>query len=74
MYINFSNGAGSWYGPEEAADALQAMHASGIAWEQVAHLMEDATREQVALNLAPCSEADFLAEYLRLASADLVIG
>lgn len=43
-------------------------------WELIVSLMDDDTREAVHADLAPCDELEFLAEYLRRASEDLVIG
>ena len=43
-------------------------------WDVVVNAMDDDTREAVAYDLAPCSNAEFLAEYLRRAADDLIIG
>lgn len=43
-------------------------------WDTVADLMDDEIRESVADDLAPCTEAEFLVEYLERANDNLVIG
>ena len=43
-------------------------------WERIVSAMDDATREAVHADIAPCSNRNFLAEYLRRATDDLVIG
>lgn len=43
-------------------------------WDVVVNAMDDDTREAVAYDLAPCSNGEFLAEYLRRAADDLIIG
>lgn len=43
-------------------------------WDAVTIMMDDELREALHDRLAPCTEHQFLAEYLRLADCDLVIG
>lgn len=43
-------------------------------WDTVAQYMDDDTREEVHAYFAPCTEEEFLTEYLRRAPEDLVIG
>ena len=43
-------------------------------WDAVANMMDDDTREAVHAELAPCTEAEFLAAYLERATDDLIIG
>lgn len=43
-------------------------------WDVAVELMDDDVREQVAYDLAPCTEIKFLREYLRRSEADLIIG
>ena len=43
-------------------------------WETVVSLMDDGIREAVADDMAPCSEEEFLKEYLARANDDLVVG
>ena len=47
---------------------------SSVDWDVIAHYMDDDTREQVAAELAPCTELAFLTRYLEIAPADLIIG
>lgn len=42
-------------------------------WEAVVNIMDDDTREAVHAELAPCSEAEFLARYLELSEEDIVL-
>ena len=43
-------------------------------WDAVVMMMDDDLREALHDRLSPCAEHQFLAEYLRLADCDLVIG
>lgn len=43
-------------------------------WDAVVMMMDDEIREAVSYSPAPCTEEEFLAEYLRRAEYDLVIG
>ena len=43
-------------------------------WDAVVMMMDDDLREALHDRLAPCTELEFLAEYLRIADYDLVIG
>lgn len=43
-------------------------------WDVIVNSMDDETREAVAADLAPCTEEEFLTEYLARANEDLVIG
>lgn len=47
---------------------------NSVAWDVIVHYMDDTTREQVANELAPCTELAFLTRYLEIAPADLIIG
>ena len=58
---------------ETAAEAMPEIMARGL-WNAMVNVMDDDTREEVAAELAPCSEEEFLERYLALAPADLVIG
>ena len=53
----------------DAADALK-------QWplDDLAQYMDDETRESVNMDIAPCTDLEFLTEYLKRAAADLVIG
>lgn len=52
-----------------AGDAVKS-----ISWDIIVNAMDDDTREQVHAELAPCTEAEFLARYLEIAPHDLIIG
>lgn len=43
-------------------------------WSVIVDMMNDEIREDVHADLAPCTEREFLAEYLRRAMDGLVIG
>lgn len=62
--ISLDNGR-TFIGPEDAI--LQE------EWAIITHYMDDATRESVHRDLAPCSPLEFLTEYLRRANCDLII-
>ena len=73
--INFSNGSSSyWFSADEAENALSFAKENGISFEAIACVMDDDLRESIHFDLAPCSEAEFLAEYLRRSDADLIVG
>lgn len=57
----------------DAHDAMSEIKEHGL-WETIAMLMDDDTREQVHMELAPCTEEEFLTRYLELAPDDLIIG
>lgn len=67
--ISLNNGATY----ETANDAMAEINERGI-WDAIVNLMDDDTREQVAYDLAPCTNEEFLARYLELAPADLIVG
>jgi hypothetical protein len=74
--INLSNGLGRDYSISEVEDALADARRmwGNNAWDTIVNMMDDETREAVADEFAPCTEADFLQEYLRRAPHDLIIG
>lgn len=73
--INFSNGSQSyWFSAEEADSAIKFADENGVTPEAIACAMDDELREAIAADFAPCTDAEFLAAYLRLASEDIVIG
>lgn len=45
-----------------------------VGMDTIAMMMDDEIREQVANNIAPCSDEEFVVEYLRRANEDLIIG
>ena len=63
--ISIDNGR-NFVEPEEALKAFDI--------DTLAHYMDDETREQVAFELAPCTELEFLTRYLEIAPDDLIIG
>ena len=56
-----------------AQEAMPAIAERGL-WDAIANVMDDDIREAVHRNLAPCTEAEFLAAYLERATDDLIIG
>lgn len=64
--INLNNGLGKDSTPEEALEQYSI--------DTLALYMDDDTRESVHNDLAPCSDLEFLIEYLKRASHDLIIG
>ena len=64
--ISIDNGA-TYITPAEALEKMNNM-------DVYANYMDDDTREQVASELAPCTDLEFLTRYLELANDDLVIG
>ena len=63
--ISIDNGH-SFISPAEAV--------AKMPWEQIVNFMDDDIRESVAADIAPCTEAEFLSEYLKRAKEDLIIG
>ena len=45
-----------------------------VGMNTIAMMMDDEIREQVANDIAPCTDEEFVAEYLRRAEEDLIIG
>ena len=73
--INFSNGSSSyWFSADEAENALAFAKENGISFDCIFNVMDDDLREAVHFDLAPCSESEFLAEYLLRSDADLIVG
>ena len=64
-HISIDNG-NSWTTPEEAIATL--------GFDVIVNYMDDDTREAVHAELAPCTEVEFLREYLKRSPADLIIG
>ena len=63
--ISIDNGH-SYVAPAEAIDAM--------SWDAIVDMMDDDIREAVHSEIAPCTEAEFLAAYLDRAADDLIIG
>lgn len=73
--INLSNGSKSyWFVAADADAALKCAEDNGISFDAIAAVMDDDTREMVAFDVAPCSDVEFLREYLKRAEEDLIIG
>lgn len=66
--ISLDNG-NTWLTAEEAMPEIQER---GL-WDAVVAMMDDEVRESVARDLAPCTEEEFLAEYLDR-GGEIVIG
>ena len=45
-----------------------------VGMDTIAMMMDDEIREQVANDIAPCTDEEFVAEYLRRTEEDLIIG
>lgn len=45
-----------------------------MGWGVIVSMMDDEIRESVHADMAPCTEEEFLVEYLRRAKDDLIIG
>ena len=43
-------------------------------YHAIVQAMDDDVREEVHADIAPCTDAEFLSEYLRRASDDIIIG
>ena len=66
--ISLDNG-NTWLTAEEAMPEIQER---GL-WDAIVAMMDDEVREAVARDLAPCTEEDFLEEYLGR-GGEIVIG
>lgn len=73
--ISIDNGA-HWMDPDDVIALLENPDKARWCgtWESITAMMDDDTRERVADELAPCSNAAFLRRYLELAPCDLIIG
>ena len=77
--ISIDNG-NTYYSADEADAAIKQLAencgniSEEYAWEEIVNCMDDDIRESVHSALAPCTSAEFLAEYLRRADCDLIIG
>lgn len=67
--ISLDNGR-TWMTADEAIEEINARS----LWDAVVDMMDDETREAVHNDIAPCTDAEFLAEYLSRAEDGLVIG
>lgn len=71
-YINAHNGVEGT--PNFDARMVRAGFKVPASWDAIVAVMNDEIREQVHGELAPCSDAEFLARYLELATEPLVVG
>lgn len=58
---------------QTAAEAWPEIQERGL-WGAIVEMMDDDIRERVHDRLAPCSEAEFLAAYLKESRTPLIIG
>lgn len=70
--LSIDNGA-TFYAASEIPEIMPEINARHL-YRQIVNFMDDETREAVHMDLAPCTDAEFLAEYLRRANDDLIIG
>lgn len=63
--ISINNGS-SFVKPVEAI--------KNIDWDVIVNAMDDEIRESVHFDIAPCTDLEFLEEYLKKANEDLIIG
>lgn len=67
--ISLDNGR-TWMTAEEAMDEINERN----LWDVIVNMMDDDIREAVSADLAPCTDEEFLSEYLRRSDDGLVIG
>lgn len=73
--INLNNGNGWSYDASDIETASPELEEEiNRLWDVIAEFMDDDTREDVHADMAPCSNKEFLTEYLRRAPYDIVIG
>jgi hypothetical protein len=63
--ISIDNGM-TFVSPEEALERFDL--------DTIAHYMDDDDRERTHLEIAPCTDFEFLTHYLEIAKNDIVIG
>lgn len=68
-YISLDNGR-TYLTAEEAMPEIIERN----LWDFIVNMMDDEIRESVHDDFAPCTEAEFLGEYLKRANDDLVVG
>ena len=67
--ISLDNGR-TWITAEEAMDEINERN----LWDVIVNMMDDDICEAVNADLAPCTDEEFLADYLRRSDDGLVIG
>ena len=70
--ISFDNGA-SWLDPDGVLNYSDIDYIPRM-WGLIIRHMDGDTREAVNADLAPCTHLEFLAEYLRRTTKDIIIG
>lgn len=66
--VSLNNGATFYYVDELSDDIIDKN------WQLLTAAMDDDVREKVHLELAPCTNREFLTSYLKIATEDLIIG
>jgi len=66
--ISFNNGHTFYFADQLSDDTINNY------WELLILAMDDTIRENVHLELAPCTNQEFLDRYMELATEDLIIG
>lgn len=56
-----------------AAEAMEEINERNL-WDMIVEMMDDEIREAVHDDLAPCTDEEFLSEYLRRADEGMMIG
>lgn len=73
MRISIDNGH-TWETADELFENERFLANEPSFWTQIEYMMDDDTREQVAAELAPCTNLEFLRRYLEIAEESLCIG
>lgn len=71
-YLNIANGNPNY--DWNANDIEEHWNEIEPLWDMLVQFMDDETRENVHLEFAPCTEQEFLIEYLKRAPHDLIVG
>lgn len=72
--INFDNGYGIYYDADDIGSANALVEMVNRHWDDIVAHMDRDIAESVHEDMAPCTNAEFLAEYLRRAHNGIVIG
>ncbi len=71
VYLSVDNG--TTYIEADDEDALQSA-IDTIGWDEIVSYMDDDARDRAHIDVAPCTDLEFLKHYLEIAPCDLVIG